>query len=287
MNHLSFQIPPFPTFIKGGEAIFSKGKKHIRRNYSVFDLLYVKKGTLSITEGEKQFEINEGEYLILVPGVEHFGHKGCMEETNYIWLHFLVHGAYKSEYRTNLKWKNILEKEGTFEEPTQFMFYIPQYNSFQQRDMMEQNLMKVIQIGNDQTPDYHLRQQIMFQDFMLQLQKQAMQIPTAAEQVCEEVLIYIRGNYNKAFNMTLMSKQLHLHPDYITRCVQKTIGISPTHYLFQYRISQAKSLLSKSNVKISSICKEVGMEDQGYFSKVFRKFEGISPMEYRRIVQRS
>jgi YesN/AraC family two-component response regulator len=87
--------------------------------------------------------------------------------------------------------------------------------------------------------------------------------------------------------MSDMSTFLHFHPDYITRCVQKTIGISPMQYLYQFRIAQAKRLLSTTNDKISSICKDVGIEDQGYFSKLFRKLEGMSPIQYRRIVHRS
>ncbi|MFZ3589180.1 helix-turn-helix transcriptional regulator [Bacillus sp. DJP31] len=287
MTHISFQLPPFPTFIKGGEAIFAKGKRHFKRTYSVFDLLYVKKGTLFISESKQQFEVKNGEYLILVPGLEHYGHKGCEEETEYIWLHFIVHGEYEKVQITELEWPNLSITEGTFEKPAQFMFYIPQYHSFNQRELMEQLLQQLVKVGNEHTPDSQLQQQNIFQDFMLQLQKQAMQIPTATEKVCEEALKYIRENYQKSIKMSDMSSHLHFHPDYITRCVQKTIGISAIQYLYQYRISQAKSRLSTTNDKVTSICREVGIEDQGYFSKLFRKLEGMSPVEYRRIVHRT
>ncbi|WP_019413513.1 AraC family transcriptional regulator [Paenisporosarcina sp. TG20] len=287
MIHISFNLPPFPTFIKGGEAIFAKGKRHIRRTYTVFDLLYVRKGTLFISEGEKQFIVNEGKYLILIPGLEHSGYKGCEEETEYFWLHFKVQGNFKGVAKPDLEWKNISLKEETFEEPARFVFYIPQSQYFHQREMMEQLLGQIIQMGNEQTPDYQLRQQIRFQEFMLQLQKQAMQIPTATEQVSEVALKFIRENYTKQIKMAQIAAQLHFHPDYITRCVQKTIGISPTQYLYQYRIARARSLLSTTNDKISFVSREVGIEDQGYFSKLFKKLVGMSPLEYRRIVQRT
>jgi AraC-like DNA-binding protein len=287
MSYISFQLPPFPTFIKGGEAVFTIGKKHIRRTYSVFDLLYVKKGVLHITEKDKQFSIHEGEYIILIPGLEHFGHKGCEEETHFIWFHFMLEGNYTIVSDVELDWAKLSLKEGNFEDPALFEFYIPQNNSIGQRELLEQMLKQLTLVGSEQTPEYKLRQQIIFHESLLQLQKQAMQIPSATEKVSEEVLWFIRENYQKPIKMSDISAILHFHPDYITRCVQKMVGISPSQYLYQYRMSIAKGLLAKTNDKVSAICLEVGIEDQGYFSKIFRKLEGMSPSEYRRIVHRT
>lgn len=287
LSYISFYLPPFPTFIKGGEAVFTKGNKHVRRTYTVFDLLYVLKGEIHIAEHNKNFTVREGEYVILVPGLEHYGHKGCEVETHYVWLHFNIEGQYEIVPKQHLDWSKLLIKEGNFEESALFHFYIPQYNVITQRELFEQLLKQLTMLESEQTPDHKLRQQILFQDILLQLQKQAMQIPSATEKVSEEVLRFIRENYQKPINMSDISTSLHFNPDYITRCVQKTIGISPSQYLNQYRIAKAKSLLATTNDKISSVCKDVGIEDQGYFSKLFRKMEGMSPGEYRRIVHRT
>lgn len=287
MSHISFRLPPFPTFIKSGEAVFYKGNKHFRRTFHIFDLLYVTKGTLYMTENEKELTIKEGEYYILVPGFEHYGHKGCEEETHYIWFHFTIDGDYDIVPEIKLDWTKLSVKEGNFEESALFHFYIPQFNVITHRELLEQQLKQLTMLESEQTPDHKLRQQILFQEILLLLQKQAMHIPSATEKVSEEVLRYIRENYKKQIKMSDISMHLHFNADYITRCVQKTTGISPSQYLNQYRIAKAKRLLATTNDKISSICKEVGIEDQGYFSKLFRKMEGMSPGEYRRIVHRT
>ncbi len=49
------------------------------------------------------------------------------------------------------------------------------------------------------------------------------------------------------------------------------------------RVEQAKNLLKNSNMKISEIAEIVGYYDQLTFSKMFKKLEGISPSEYRKI----
>jgi AraC-like DNA-binding protein len=69
--------------------------------------------------------------------------------------------------------------------------------------------------------------------------------------------------------------------------VQKTIGMSPMQYVTYYRLSKAKRLLSTTDVKISAIAKEVGIEDVTYFSRLFKRMEGMTPQEYRRNISRS
>jgi hypothetical protein len=154
MNYISFQLPPFPTFIKGGQSIFTVGKKHIRRTYWVYDLLYIKKGTLYITEGEKEFSIREGEYIILIPGREHFGTHGCDGDTHIFWLHFTIEDAIHLDEAMNIDWSTLSLSEGNFEEPAMYNFYLPQYDSLNQREHIEQLLQTIVSIEDEHSPDY-------------------------------------------------------------------------------------------------------------------------------------
>ena len=289
MTMIALTIPPFPVFIKGGEFTFSKGEKHFKRTYSVFDMLYVKTGTLFMQENDVKFDVKEGEYLILLPEREHVGYKNCLENTSFIWLHFTVlHGNYEVVSSKNIDWSSVLEKESTFTEPANYRFHIPQHGRVNRRELMEQMLENIIEIGSGQVhaPDEALNQQIQFADFFVGLQKEAFSIPSATEQVCEQAMKYIQEHYQQPIKMKDISAELLFHPDYITRCMHKTIGLTPNQYLTHIRFTQAKQLLVDTNEKISSIAKQVGIEDVTYFSKLFKKQEGITPMEYRRIVHR-
>jgi YesN/AraC family two-component response regulator len=57
-------------------------------------------------------------------------------------------------------------------------------------------------------------------------------------------------------------------------------------YLNQYRMNQAKTLLATTDEKVASISKEVGIVDSTYFSKLFKRLEGMSPLEYRNVIHR-
>ncbi|MGB9944763.1 AraC family transcriptional regulator, partial [Bacillus subtilis] len=41
MPRILFTVPPFPVFIAAGEGVFKKGETHVKRVFSVFDLIYV------------------------------------------------------------------------------------------------------------------------------------------------------------------------------------------------------------------------------------------------------
>ncbi|MRX73498.1 AraC family transcriptional regulator [Bacillus lacus] len=285
MGYISFHVPPFPVFIKGGEDRFNEGTKHFKRIYTVFDLLYVKKGLLYMTEDNREYTIKEGEYIILAPGLEHFGHKNSPRDTRIYWIHFTIPQSYLLAGTGHENWSDVQTREGDFEHPSSFHFKIPRYAEVVHRDFIEKILENLFSVTG-QTPDFPLRQQLYFEELLVQLQKEALKIPTAAERVVEETLKFLQKHYQKDVRMEDLAKEIHFHPDYITRCMQKTLGMTPVHYVNVYRISQAKRLLATTDYKISAVAGEVGIEDSTYFSKLFKKIEGVSPLEFRKIVSR-
>lgn len=57
----------------------------------------------------------------------------------------------------------------------------------------------------------------------------------------------------------------------------------PLEYLAKKRISEAKAMLCNTDKSISLIGEETGYKDITYFGMVFKKYEGVSPSQYRKI----
>jgi AraC-like DNA-binding protein len=287
VSMLSFQLPPFPTFIKGGVATFNIGTKHFKRTFSVFDFIYVMKGELYLTDNEKKYKVSEGEYKILPPHREHYGHEGCTTESVYFWLHFLVENDYEiTNEIESVNWSMISTQDATFTEPASYQFFLPLYGIIKQREMVEGVLKRLVELDTLQSPDHKIWQQIIFNEFILLLQKEAIHMPSSAEQVTEKVISYLHKHYQETIKMNDIGQAILFHPDYLTRCMQQVTGLSPIQYLNKYRISRAKQLIATTNETLSSIAHEVGFVDSTYFSKLFRKIEGMTPIEYRRVVSR-
>ena len=62
-----------------------------------------------------------------------------------------------------------------------------------------------------------------------------------------------------------------------------SMGVSPMRYITEQRIRRAGALLAETELTICDIGYEVGFSDQNYFSRIFRKYTGTSPLNYRKL----
>lgn len=63
---------------------------------------------------------------------------------------------------------------------------------------------------------------------------------------------------------------------------KESTGVSPHRYLLNVRIAKACELLEDTDLPIAQICAEIGISDQNYFSRAFKKSRGCSPTEHRK-----
>lgn len=68
---------------------------------------------------------------------------------------------------------------------------------------------------------------------------------------------------------------------YFSRLFKQSTGLSPHRYVLEQRIRRAQQVLRTSDMTIFEASVRTGFADQGHFTKVFRRFVGVSPTEYR------
>lgn len=78
-----------------------------------------------------------------------------------------------------------------------------------------------------------------------------------------------------------IAKELGQHPTAITHRLQRKFGMSFSDYVGRLRIDKAKDLLRKTRLGVGDVAIRVGIGDASNFSKLFRKIEGMAPLEYR------
>ncbi|WP_026690317.1 helix-turn-helix transcriptional regulator [Alteribacter aurantiacus] len=284
MNLLKAHVPPMPVFIKCGKGSFKQSQKHFWRTFEVFDLLIVEKGTLYMKEVDDEYEVQQGEYLLLAPGLRHGGFKGCEEDTRFFWVHFVFPGSYTLADNKLFDWSHVLVRESTFTEPADFLLHIPRYGKIQNKERVENLLDHLSLLNHSQSPMDKMKQQSLFYEGLLLLQQEAIQLPTSAERVAEETIHFIREHYaDSALTLTNIAKELLYHPDYVSRCLKRVTGLTPVQYVSRYRLEVAKDLLITTNMDLGAISTEVGIQDRSYFSRLFKRVEGISPREFRRM----
>ncbi len=96
------------------------------------------------------------------------------------------------------------------------------------------------------------------------------------------VLDYIDDHYAEDFAMTALSDVAGVTPQHLCRIFKKTMNMRPSEYLARRRLQTAKELLRDTEEAIADIARRSGYSDAGYFSTVFKKYEGMTPADYRK-----
>jgi len=79
-----------------------------------------------------------------------------------------------------------------------------------------------------------------------------------------------------------VARELGETPSAISHRLKKKFGMSFSEYRGRLRIDKAKELLRRTRLSATEVARRVGIADQSNFGKLFKKFEGLSPLEYRR-----
>ncbi|WP_280769318.1 helix-turn-helix transcriptional regulator [Salipaludibacillus daqingensis] len=277
-------IPPLPVFIKGSNATFHKGKQHFLRQFDIFDILFVTKGKLYMKEDGMGITVAEGQYLILVPHLEHSGFRPCDENTEFFWVHFTFHSSFSLVEEKKLDWSNIIKRNHTFTKSDLYELYLPRFGTFRRKEQAVNLFTKLLNMNDSTEPSDKMKQQTYFFDIIIQIQKDALEVPSSAQNIALQCVEYIDNHYKELdFRVRDMAQKLLYHPDYVTRAMKKTIGMSPVQYLNQCRLTKAKELLQQESLDLLTVAKEAGFTEVSYFSRVFKKNEGMTPGEYRRV----
>lgn len=97
-----------------------------------------------------------------------------------------------------------------------------------------------------------------------------------------DILDIIHSQYaDRALSLESISRQLYLSTAYLCVRFKKAMDVSPVHYINQYRIRASLPLLKDETQKLDEIARKVGIENGNYYSKVFKKYMGCSPAQYR------
>ncbi|NOU86999.1 helix-turn-helix domain-containing protein [Paenibacillus sp. LMG 31460] len=94
------------------------------------------------------------------------------------------------------------------------------------------------------------------------------------------VLQYIEKHLTEQMTVDMLSQLVHFHPKYFLHYFKSMLGVSPIVYINKKRMQKANSLLLHSDMTIAEIAEQLGMQTP-YLSRMFKRFTGFSPNEFR------
>lgn len=103
--------------------------------------------------------------------------------------------------------------------------------------------------------------------------------------IVEKTNALINERFSQDLNLDDISKELHVSPQYLSRLFKNETGENFIERLTFVRIENAKKLMKEGKYSIKEVCYMSGYSDPNYFSKLFKKHEGISPTDYLKQIQ--
>lgn len=95
---------------------------------------------------------------------------------------------------------------------------------------------------------------------------------------------FIKLNYMNPINVGDVAQFVGLEHSYFSKAFHAYTGMTAQKYLTEVRINRSRELLEQTSYTIKEICSFVGIDDECYFSRIFKKNVGIPPREYRRMI---
>lgn len=100
----------------------------------------------------------------------------------------------------------------------------------------------------------------------------------------QPVLEYVDNHYDQVITLEDLSEILGITSQYLCFLFKKLVNMRPTEYINMVRINKSKEILfHERDKKISDIAQMVGFENPGYFSTLFKKFEGMTPHAFKKL----
>lgn len=96
----------------------------------------------------------------------------------------------------------------------------------------------------------------------------------------ERTKAFMDEHYAEELTLTQLAAMAGLSRNYFVDLFKKKVGISPMDYITGQRMSRAKRLMASSALRLREIARQVGYQDEFYFSRKFKKETGVTPTLY-------
>ena len=225
-----------------------------------YHLLYVEEGELICEVKGREYRLSQGGYVVYYPGeVQRYEQNGGI----CYWVHFSGRAAEEILIDAGLKRKPVFHGEKAHPTVT---------SSF------EKLVYRYLTEGHKNSLGLCAELLALLSSFKL---CGSIESGTASDRLCP-VITYMHKHYFEEINIDRYAEMLALSPGRFAHIFKEDTGTSPYAYVLGIRLERSAELLALSELSVSEVAERVGFCDPLYFSKLFKKKYGASPLKFRR-----
>jgi len=281
------------------KAVLEPPYVHKERQVDEYILYIMLKGELYLRENGINYVLREGDVILLDPEYTHKGLKASRCE--YFYVH-LKHPQIKRRRKNSgfvekclrVRSESLQEDGGSWQRYQDSWINFPKYMSLK----TGKTFLKVVQLireaieqNRNQLENYKVACACKLMEAMVTIAREANStealkvipgIPQSYRRV-HELLAFLNTNYAKDISSRSIEEEFSCNFDHMNRVFKKTVGKTIFSYLNEIRIQHAKELIGTTSMKMAVIGYCVGIQDESYFNKVFKKYTGVSPGQYEKM----
>lgn len=291
MKYYSFSTPRPIVFDVCGNLRSTNGFIHHRRCFDRWVFIYVKTGSLHLSQDGEDFTVGSGEYVFLPPYHEHFGTEPSKSLLSYFWVHFtLPEGTEVTAYPDLPTLEELglshFKADGAADESAARDLYLwPERGSTHYRGKIPQYFAELLDMTRQQ-PTYPAHMPACLLTLLLmQVSRETQESLVVQENdlppILNKVTKWMRSNLDNDISMFYAAAEFNYSPDYLASLFRKYFHMSFTRCLNLMRIDAAKAMLVSQNCSIKEAAYSCGFPDEKYFMKVFREVVGMTPTAYK------
>jgi YesN/AraC family two-component response regulator len=282
MNSSNF----IPVVVRSVERFYDTSWTMEPNRHELFEMVYIKRGNAVFEIAEKAADIGPNNIIIIKPRQPHKFIVKSEEGCEFIVFNF------KFENRMNNEVSEIsLEDFINFVENRETGAFIKLKVNAKNDIITLLNRILKEKENNDIGSEF-LNYLLMLELFVLISRALKMEWENSIKgkssklnEVIQASVNFINNNYERDISLKDISKYVFLSHSYFAKAFKEITGVSPINYLIKARVERAKELLAGTNEKAGDIAISVGFSNQQRFNEIFKKYTGMTPLQYRKSLQ--
>ena len=229
-----------------------------------FQLLYVAKGKGIFTFNGEENVVSEGTIVLYLPGEDQYYHYNSETSPIIYWLHFSGFNVLKLLEENSLSNGSI--------------FFVGIKNDV---SLTFNKIIKELQLAQGK---YFELCNLYIKELLTLCSRYLSEANSSTfkqNKILEEAIEYFNKNFNTIINIKDYANDCNISCCWFIRSFKQYTGTTPIQYITNIRINKAKNLLNSSCFTISEIANLIGYQNPLYFSRIFKKNVGLSPINYR------
>ncbi len=233
------------------------------------ELVLVLSGQGSFTIEDTIHAVKPGMLFYFYPGLIHSGQTDVQQPMRFLAIHFTFAPIHLSP-------KGLRIENETTLLPLEPVSYL--YHPQKPKNIFEE----ICSTWSEKRPWSLWHQNVLFQQLLYSIFYDLAHPPHDYHnlQRMNQVVAYIHRSYTRPISLDELSALVDVSPGHFCEIFKKHMGYTPTTYIQSVRINHSKDLLLNTDMKIKEVSTAVGFKDEYYFSRIFKKIEGLSPSAF-------